>query len=206
MAATKQRTKPLKAAIGLCGVILRAGVRIINEPDLRAVVGTKICRTLSEVAREFGVSHNTIKTSWRPEGMPGKQGRYPLLEILLWRLRYLAELEGRKATTSELSNAQLEREQHEEELRKIRLQNDKLEREEQVAIGKLIPRDAATTVFNAAVNTAVERVLKVPATFEPRLPKNIAAEFVADQERSIRREFTALSEALARNVLREQVE
>lgn len=175
----------------------------IDEEMITSLVGDATVATQAAVANEFGLAANTVKQSWATAGMPGEQGKYHLAEIVIWRLRYLAEMEGRKSAAADLSNAQLEREQAEEELRKIKLQNDKLEREEQVACGKVIDRDAAGTAMRTAAAVLAERLMKVPAQLEPSLPVDIASEFVRDAERLIRRELVGFSETMARDILKQ---
>lgn len=170
---------------------------------IQALLGDAVATSYAEVGRFLGVAANTIKQSWAPEGMPGEQGNYPIAEIVAWRLKYLAELEGRKQSAADLTNSQLEREQAEEELRKIKLQNDKLEREEQVATGKVIDRESAGTAMRTAAAVLAERLMKVPAQLEPSLPVDIAPDIVRDAERLIRRELVGFSETMARDILKQ---
>src|SRR6185369_638268 len=44
-----------------------------------------IVLTLGAVARAFGVSVNTVRSDWRPSGMPGQKGAYDLEAIAEWR-------------------------------------------------------------------------------------------------------------------------
>lgn len=170
---------------------------------IAALVGDGVVPTQAAVAREFGLAANTVKQSWATAGMPGEQGRYSLTDIAVWRLRYLEELEGRKQTAAELTNSELERQQAEEELRKIKLQNDRLEREEQIATGKVIDREAAGTAMRTAAAVLAERLMKVPAQIEPSLPVEIAPDIVRDAERLIRRELVGFSETMARDILKQ---
>ena len=50
-----------------------------------------VCRTLAEVAEFFGLAVQTVK-QWRIESppMPGADGKYPLRDIVQWRLNKLA--------------------------------------------------------------------------------------------------------------------
>lgn len=174
-----------------------------DESAIRAIIGDAVAGSHAEVGRFLGVAANTIKQSWAPEGMPGEQGNYPLAAIVAWRLKYLAELEGRKQTAADLSDNQLEREQAEEELRKIKLQNDKLEREEQIATGKVIDRESAATAMRTAAAVLAERLMKVPSQLEPSLPVDIAPDVVNDAQRLIRRELVGFSETMGRDILKQ---
>ena len=176
MAATLEKTPTL----GIFKALELIAKGRVDDAAILALVGDAVATTHAEVGRFLGVAANTIKQSWAPEGMPGTQGSYPIAEIVAWRLRYLAELEGRKQTAAELTNSELERQQAEEELRKIKLQNDKLEREEQIATGKVIDREAAGTAMRTAAAVLAERLMKVPAQIEPSLPVEIAPDIVRD--------------------------
>ena len=50
-----------------------------------------VCRTLAEVAEFFGLAVQTVK-QWRIESppMPGADGKYPLRDIVQWRIAKLA--------------------------------------------------------------------------------------------------------------------
>jgi hypothetical protein len=186
-----------------CEVLLKLRPAKIDADLIRLIVGRGVVATHAAVAREFGLSVNTIKQSWASEGMPGEKGKYPLAEIVVWRLRYLVELEGRKSSAADLTSAQLDREQAEEELRKIKLQNDKLEREEQIASGKVIDKEAAETALRTLFAVHAERVMKVMAQLEPSLPAEIAPDIVATGNRLLRRELVGLSETSARDIIKE---
>jgi hypothetical protein len=175
----------------------------IDREMIAAIVGGEVVPTQAAVAREFGLAANTVKQSWATAGMPGEQGRYSLAEIAAWRLQYLADIEGRKQSAADLSNSELERQQSEEELRKIKLQNDKLEREEQLAAGKVIDRESVETALRTLFAVHAERMMKVMAQLEPSLPVDCAADVVTTGDRLIRRELVGLSETCARDILKE---
>lgn len=206
MTATRTRTTERKPVAKPCEALLKLRPAKIDADLIRSIVGRGVVATHAAVAREFGLSANTIKQSWAPEGMPGEQGKYPLAEIVVWRLRYLAEIEGRKSTAADLTNSQLEREQAEEELRKIKLQNDKLEREEQLAAAKVIDRESVEIALRTLFAVHAERMMKVMAQLEPSLPVDCAADVVSTGDRLIRRELVGLSETCARDILREGTE
>lgn len=176
---------------------------IIDEPSIRAVLGDRCCRTLPEVAREFGVAHNTVRQSWRPEGMPGEPGRWRLADIVLWRLRYERSLDEKRQSFTKIEGSDVERRKAEAELRKVELDVERKEREELDAAGKLIDRKAAATGFKTAAAVLAERLMKLPSKWEPGLPVEIALEQTEMARRDIRRELVGFSETLARDVLKE---
>src|SRR5690606_1550714 len=103
------------------------------------LVGDRIVATQNEVAYEFGISPNTVKQSWRSAGMPGENGRYRLAEIVKWRLEHEAKA-GSVNRFADLADKELARKEKEAEVRKLELQAERLEREEEVAKGNLLPR------------------------------------------------------------------
>jgi transposase-like protein len=58
----------------------------VDRDALEQLVGNATVGTLAEVAREFGVVPSSVKGGWRAAGMPGTNGNYRLIDILLWRL------------------------------------------------------------------------------------------------------------------------
>lgn len=64
-------------------------------PRIVAIAGADtFVRTLAEVGQAFNKRHSTVKTIWRPSGMPGRPGHYRLAEILLWLYRRDAKNAG----------------------------------------------------------------------------------------------------------------
>lgn len=177
---------------------------VISAKLLRTLIGNVKLRTLPEVAEAFGRSPNTVNQTWRQGGMPGGSGRYDAAEILAWLLQRDAEIADRtrrNTASSSDSDRELERRQLEAETRKLELQAEKLEREAQIAMGNLIHRDAALTPVKTAAALLTERLMKLPAEFEPSFPISIAPDLVATFERAIRRELTAFSETSAQAIL-----
>jgi hypothetical protein len=205
MAPRKTRPQKSGPTAGVCGALLRllsSRPPSIDEAVIRRIVGDRSVRTIADVGREFGLAANTIKQSWRPQGMPGGHGKYHLATILAWRLKYLAAQEG-KPSHQELTDRQIERQQKEESLRQIKIKNDRLEREESAAVGNLIDRQHVATSVKTAAAVLAERMMKVPSQIEPALPVDIAPTIVADIQRLIRRELVAFSESMARDVLKQ---
>ena len=58
----------------------------IDATLIRGLVGDRAAKSLPEVARAFGFAHSTVKNHWRPAGMPGRPGCYPLADVLVWWL------------------------------------------------------------------------------------------------------------------------
>lgn len=202
MTSTKTRSRTKPASARPCKALLSLRPSKIDVDSIRTLVGRGSVATHAAIAREFGLSANTVKQSWAPEGMPGEHGKYPLAEIVAWRLRYLAELDERKCSVADLTTAQLDREQREEELRKIKLQNDRLEREEQEATGKVIDRASVIEAWQTDNAVLVERIKKLPRMkWATMLTRDQAEQFIPVFEGDLDREFIAHSEGRVSEVI-----
>lgn len=134
-------------------------------------------RTHKDVARFFGVSVNTVKQSWAPNGMPGRSGAYPLDKIAQWRhertLRSAGAVnadDGSKNYQEQLLKAQSVKESFVAKLKQV---------DYETAIGELIPvgqiaefLDVQITTHNALLEQFGDRVLRA-------LPRNVSRELKA---------------------------
>ena len=75
----------------VCELILRLKPQASEPEGLKRLVGGEVVDTMAAVGARFGVTANTVKQSWRHAGMPGESGRYPLAEILIWKLAHDAK-------------------------------------------------------------------------------------------------------------------
>lgn len=189
------------ADIGTAGLLLRLKPGRLDERAIRSLVGDVIAKTHAAVGREFGLSANTIKQSWAPQGMPGEQGNYPIAEILIWRLDYEAKVDRGRSQYADLADQQLDRKQREAEARKLELQADRLEREEQEAMGNLIPRGDVVRTLRALASTFAERMNMIPDKIAPTLPTELVTEVTEQIRTEIQRHLKAFSELSSRDVL-----
>lgn len=174
----------------------------VSDADISAAIQPEFAKTLPEVARAFGKSPNTIQHSWRAAGMPGKSGRWPLLEILLWRRRHEHEVAVKRGNLSGASEREIERRQLEAETRKIELQADRLEREEQIAMGNLVPADSVVQLVSGLSAAHVKHMQQMADDLAPTFPQDTAPEYVRAIRLQVDRRLTAFAEALARDLLR----
>ena len=158
--------------------------------------------TQKGVAAAFGMSPNTVSGSWANAGMPGTKGSYSLAEIARWRLQHLAEVERSRRSVEDLDDAELKRRHAEAEARKMELQADRLEREEQQAVGNLVRRDDVTAAMHAIINAFSEHLDGLPDQIAPMLPVANAAEITEDVRGLIKRMLKGFSEQSARDVVR----
>lgn len=165
--------------------------------------GDKVVGTHAQVGAHFDLSGNTIKQSWAPQGMPTTDdGRYSLIDVLIWRLGYLDERESRR-TYAGLSGDQLKRQLAEEELRKLQLQADRLQREEQQAMGNLIDRNDAVSGLRAYSAALAEHLESLPDQVAPMLPIETASEIVEEMRGGIRRYLEQFRNKSARAIMQE---
>lgn len=185
-----------------CAALLRLRPGSVTTDLVRSIIGDGKAASYSELAREFGVAANTIKQSWRPAGMPGEQGNYSLAEILAWRLNYETTLSNGANRFESLADKELARREKEEEVRKLQLQADRLEREEEIAKGNLVNRADVTRALSAIGATLTESLLGLPDKLTPRLPEHMAVECTetlrGDIERFLKRFSESASDAVAR--------
>lgn len=196
MAKTNTKTNALTPG----AAILRLREQPFDLESVAALVPGKVA-TQNEVARAFGMSPSTIKGSWQSAGMPGTHGNYNLAEIALWRLRHLEELDRKRRSVEDLDDAELKRRHAEAEARKLELQADRLEREEEQAMGNLVRRDSVTAAQKALIATFAERLVGIPDKLAPMLPTETSAELTEDIRGEISRALKALAESSSRDVL-----
>lgn len=115
---------------GICKSLIDLSPQKPDPESIRALVGDYTFKTLPEVAAAFGVSANTVGQSWRQNGLPGQQGNYPAVDVLLWRLeRNLAEQERYNLTGDEIAKRLKQIELNEAELALAsQIRKDELER------------------------------------------------------------------------------
>lgn len=180
--------------LSVFGAVLALRPRESSVEALSRVVGPEVVvATHKAVSEAFGNAVNTVKQSWAPAGMPTADGGYPLLAILAWRLAYLEEQESRRVFSG-LSGDQLKRQLAEEELRKLRANADRAEREEDTARGDLVSRTSVVAAWNKHIATLVERVMGSPDQIAQMLPVE-SAPAITDRIRGVlARSLTAYSE------------
>lgn len=131
--------------------------------------------TLADVAEFFDVAHSTVKTDWRPSGMPGAQGNYDLREIRRWREARSGsqrrEDEEKDAASPDAAARALEKlerfdpvefERH----RKLKMENDK-------ELGRLVDRDDVVADAAELVTIIREEIESLPDEVESLLPAEV---------------------------------
>lgn len=202
MVSTAKKTSRKNDAPAVGQLVLAASRGRGVADAAEAVYGRRCVATLDDVAREFGVSPNTVKQSWRSNGMPGEGGKWPLADILLWRLEYEAGLAAKRGNLSSASEREIERRQLEAETRKLELQADRLEREEQTAMGNLVPADSVVQMVSGLVAAHVKQLQQIADDLAPMFPQDKAAEYVRSIRLQVERRCTAFAESMARDVLK----
>jgi hypothetical protein len=200
MASTKKAETAKEAPAGLCGLLIRLEPGKIDEAAIKKHFGNRSVKTLAEVSREFGQSANTIKQSWRPEGMPGTNGKYVIAAILIWRLKYLAELAERQPGSTAKSQAV---EIKDLEIRERILDLKAKERRDLLAEGNMIDAQKARAELSALIAVMRQRFGRIPADVEPMLPADIAVAMRVELERAIGRVCTWFAEASVQSLQNE---
>lgn len=138
------------------------------------------CKTLAEVAEFFGLAVQTVK-QWRMESpaMPGSEGRYPLRDIVQWRISKLA------------GNTVLDA-KRQADLESIRLVNDKRAMENAQKRGLLIEREEVERDMALLWSRLAARLMGVAdrvATLVPAEIKVTTKDRVEQEIRIIQKEF-----------------
>jgi hypothetical protein len=72
--------------------IRRLAPRHVDRNVLGELIGEVVVENARELGVVFGLSHNTIRQSWRPAGLPGAVGEFNVVDVLCWRLEYEEKL------------------------------------------------------------------------------------------------------------------
>lgn len=186
---------------GLCGLVLSLANGQIDEKAVRSVIGNRVAKRLEDVAIEFGVSPATLRQSWRQVGMPGEAGKWPLAEILIWRIGYQKELSKRRGGLSDVSDRDLDRRLKEADVEKAEAQARKLNAEVEERIGSLISLEEVTEATSAAFAFAGRRMAQIPDKLAPRMSEELAREMVPAWRHEIDLVLQALAESLPGDVM-----
>lgn len=195
----KAATKRRKLTPG--GALLRLREDLHDRRAIAAIVYGTVS-TLEEVARAFGVSSNTVKQSWRPQGMPGKSGAYKLTDIAAWRLEYLAEKEGGDRSLGSSSDRELARRQKAAEVEKVEIDVEGRRLKLEQLRGEVIDRHSVVETQSKIFRALQEYFLSSPEDFAPELPPDQSVEIIERWREKIARGLKGFSEQSAREVLR----
>lgn len=177
---TQQPAKP-------CGGLMALMRGEITRENVVSVVGDRSVSSMPQVAAEFGLRSTSIKT-WKANGMPGSEGSYPLADIVLWRIQY--ERENEKYTRP--ANSQTDR-LRELDVKKKEIEIKELENSYLAKQGQMIPVQQAQAELYAHIALVKEGLLGVPRALAPMLPTRLAPDVVAECEKLIRHQLTALA-------------
>lgn len=185
-------------------LLLRLRPSNIDREALDEWFGGEWVETQNEVAREFGLSPNTIKQSWASEGMPGagngRSSRYELAAVAEWRLRHLEKVESRQRSVQELNERELKRRTDEAEARKLEAQAQRLEFDNQVAQGDWVRVSDVTTATNTILAVLAQRMMDFPHKLAPSLSEPVAKQVVPFVQGEIEKLLKWCSEELRRKV------
>jgi phage terminase Nu1 subunit (DNA packaging protein) len=175
-----------------------AGIRLlitckptdIDEAAIRETLGAAHVASASAVARIFGVSYTTVKTSWRPGGMPGdaKAKVWPLADILIWLLKRDA---GNAAprTEDEVGKRKREAEMHTAEAVQ-RLKQCQAEKEE----GRFVSVEVIRSEWSSWLAMHRDDVMSIPDDIKPMFPAKDAERLKDELERRLAKAYEALAE------------
>lgn len=179
----------------VCRLIVALGPSKIDETEIRQVLGGVVLTSMSQVAQAFAISADTVRHTWRRDGMPGeakrgtsKGNKFPLDEILIWWLKR----EGR-ATVARGKDEYTDRIRA-AEARKIEAAAEMAERQLQQAAGQHVEVNLVRSEWTTWLTAFRDAVLEIPRHIKPMLPSKVAERVSAEVDRRLRHELTALSE------------
>lgn len=158
---------------------------------IQSELGDAHVESLAAVAKAFGVSYTTVKTSWRPGGMPGdsEANRWVLADILIWLLeRDVSNLEtsGGNEFTKRKQDLQL---RDLDAVARIR------ERKAQVVEGEYMLASTAVRVVRARANLLRDKLMGIDREIRPMLPAKYAQQCIKEVHRYFRNALMAFVEA-----------
>lgn len=162
----------------------------IDEAVIREVLGDMHVSSAAQVARVFGVSYTTVKTSWRPGDMPGdaKAKVWPLAEILIWLLKRDAG-NGQPRSEDKIAKRKREAEMHTAEATQ-RIKQRQAEREEGMFVSVEVVRSEWSS-WNAMFR---DDVMTIPDDIKPMFPAKDAERLTDELNRRLAKSLDALSE------------
>jgi len=165
----------------------------LDEATIRKVIGRAEAKSLTEVAKVFGVSVATVRHTWRPNGMPsigtrGRGSKAPLADILIWLIqRNAANMEARGADEHTKRKREAETRAAEAEAR-IK------ETKANVVEGDFVRLVSVQFVLRGLLNVFRDAMLNIPRKWTPRFPAKYASEWTAELETDIRNCLTIVAE------------
>ncbi len=176
-------------AVEIFLLLLKKCPRAIDEQLILKWFSGIVLKSQAQVARVFGVSPNTVKTSWKASGMPGGPDGYDLAQIAIWLWR------------RDVSNAEswsvldeYTKRKRDAETRKAEFDAMITEQRAQRASGSYIATAIAISGVRGMAATLRDQLADIPRRMEIRFPPKHAKESVADLETMIRNALVAFTE------------
>ncbi len=196
---SKKRKEPQRQQIdGACARVLALQPRVFDRDAIKALVGDRVVASMPLVGKEFGVSAITIRQGWKANGMPGGDGKYRLVDILIWRLEHNKKNEkytkSRTEGSSRMKEIELERAE-------VALASAKASYEE--SGGQLVAREQVKAEVSAMLSVFSKTLLDIPRSLAPLLPEKFVSTIVPESEKLIRHALRALSEKAHQTYLKE---
>jgi phage terminase Nu1 subunit (DNA packaging protein) len=177
------------AAIRLAVMLYRSELDV----DLvRSVLGDRHVKSLSQVAKAFGVKETTVRNTWRrgDAGMPGDAKRkcFVLADILIW---YLTMKETAAAGRGE---NELTRRKQDAEARLAEANANLRERKDKRDEGAFAPVAQMRAEWSSFLSVLRDDVLSIPDDVKPMFPAKQADQLKDELERRLAKALSALAE------------
>ena len=146
--------------------------------------------SLASVAKVFGVSYVTVKTSWRPGGMPGdaKAKKWIIADILIWLLK------RNNANATSRGTDEFTERKRDAESRIVEAEARIKERKANVVEGEYIPLAVAVSVVKGYANKLRDGLMGVARRMQPMFPAKYQAQLTEEVDRYHRNLLTAFAD------------
>jgi hypothetical protein len=169
----------------------------IDESIIRKELEGVSVQSAAAVAKIFGVSYTTIKTSWRPGSMPGdpKNKSWPLGEILIWLLK-----RNSKNSPAPPNNGVVGDRKRDAEIRKVEAEAQLREIAVEQKEGRFIAVDWVKSEITAAFGRIRDGIMGIGRKCQPQLPKKQAVELRETIDRQCEITLNAVADDLLESI------
>lgn len=183
-------SKPEFSVAAIVRMMLAARPSKVDAASIRNALGDTAVSSAAALSKLFGVSYTTIKTSWRPSGMPGGPQCYVVADVLIWRLTRDME-NSESAAADEISArrraAEAAAAESDAALKQLRLER---------ARGDFVPTALVQSDLATCLSLSRDAVMRWPDQFRPLFPPKIADAMVGEVDRKCRLVLNALADRL----------
>ena len=141
-----------------------------------------------DAAKVLGVAPRTLRDWAQLDGFPDCSKGYDLVEVAEWR-----DTNFRKGSDGDGSPKSVTERLKLEDLRKKKMLNDRIEREDEIALGNILPRDEFRLSVSEIIQVATYRLLTIPKNLCKHVPKKYHRSLQTEGDAEVRKVLAGLS-------------